>query len=208
MQETLVLPLFGRSPGGEHGNLLQYSCLENPEDRGGWWATVHRIAKSWTRLKWLSTHHLHGIFFHSSDGKESAYNAGDPGLIPGLGRYPQEGNGNPLQYSYLQNRMDRKESGGLQSIRLQRVSHGWAHKHIQSLQWSQRGQCGQGIWFGVRTGKIENEVIELRRSWRGKTRYSFIDCITVVTFTLNELGSYHSSEVTRSDFGLEWYLPF
>ena len=59
-----------------------------------------------------------------SDGKESAYNAGDPGLIPGLGRSPQVGNGNPLQYSYLQNRMDRKESGGLQSIRLQRVSHG------------------------------------------------------------------------------------
>ena len=31
--------------GGGHGNLLQYSCLENPMDRGGWWATVHRIAK-------------------------------------------------------------------------------------------------------------------------------------------------------------------
>ena len=42
----------------------------------------------------------------SSDGKESARNAGDPGLIPGLGRSPGEGNGNPLQYSCLENSMD------------------------------------------------------------------------------------------------------
>ena len=43
----------------------------------------------------------------STDGKESACNAGDPGSIPGLGRSPGEGNGNPLQYSYLENPMDR-----------------------------------------------------------------------------------------------------
>ena len=42
----------------------------------------------------------------SSDGKASAYNAGDPGLIPGSGRSPGEGNGNPLQYSCLENPMD------------------------------------------------------------------------------------------------------
>ena len=41
-----------------------------------------------------------------SDGKESACNAGDPGSIPGLGRYPREGNGYPLQYSCLENSMD------------------------------------------------------------------------------------------------------
>ena len=42
-----------------------------------------------------------------SDGKASAYNAGDSGSIPGSGRYPTEGNGNPLQYSCLENLMDR-----------------------------------------------------------------------------------------------------
>ena len=42
------IPGSGRSPGGGHGNLLQYSCLKNPIDRGAWWATVHRVAKSWT----------------------------------------------------------------------------------------------------------------------------------------------------------------
>ena len=41
-----------------------------------------------------------------SDGKASAHNAGDPGSIPGLGRSPGEGNGNPLQYSFLENPMD------------------------------------------------------------------------------------------------------
>ena len=46
-------------------------------------------------------------FPHSSVGKESACHAGDLGLIPGLGRSPGEGNGNPLQYSFLENPMDR-----------------------------------------------------------------------------------------------------
>ena len=40
----------GRSPGGGHGNPLQYSCLENPMDRGAWRAAVHRVTKSQTRL--------------------------------------------------------------------------------------------------------------------------------------------------------------
>ena len=48
----------GRSLGGGHGNPLQYSCLENPKDTEAWQATVHRVAKSWTRLKWLSMHTL------------------------------------------------------------------------------------------------------------------------------------------------------
>ena len=57
-----------------------------------------------------------------SDGKASAWNVGDPGLIPGLGQSLGEGNGNPLQYSCLENPMDRVPSG-LQSIGSQRVGH-------------------------------------------------------------------------------------
>ena len=41
---------LGRSPGGGHGNPLQYSCLENLMDRGDWWATVHRVTKNRTQL--------------------------------------------------------------------------------------------------------------------------------------------------------------
>ena len=47
---------LGRSSGGWHDNPLQYSHLENPMDRGAWRATVHRVAKSRTQLKQLSTH--------------------------------------------------------------------------------------------------------------------------------------------------------
>ena len=55
VRDTGSTPGLGRSLGGGHGNSLQYSCLENPMDRGTWWATVHRVAKSQTWLKWLST---------------------------------------------------------------------------------------------------------------------------------------------------------
>ena len=64
--------------GEGNGNTLQYSCLENPVDRGAWWAAVHRVAQSQTQLKQLSMHACIG-----------------------------EGNGNPLQYSYLEDRRDR-----------------------------------------------------------------------------------------------------
>ena len=43
-----LIPGWGRSPGGGHGSPLQHSCLENPMDRGAWWAMVHRVTKSQT----------------------------------------------------------------------------------------------------------------------------------------------------------------
>ena len=43
-----LIPGLGRSPGDGNDNPLQYSCLENPMDRGDWWATDHGVAKSWT----------------------------------------------------------------------------------------------------------------------------------------------------------------
>ena len=48
------IPGSGRALGGGHGNPFQYSCLENPMDRGAWWTTVHGVTKSQTRLKQLS----------------------------------------------------------------------------------------------------------------------------------------------------------
>ena len=54
VQETPV-PGLGRSPGGGHGNPLQYSCLENSMDRGAWQATVHGVEKSQTGLR--TTHY-------------------------------------------------------------------------------------------------------------------------------------------------------
>ena len=59
--DTSSIPRSGRSPGGGHGNPLQYSQLENPLDRGAWQAMVHSVAKSQTQLKRLST----GVFLES-----------------------------------------------------------------------------------------------------------------------------------------------
>ena len=77
-----------------------------------------------------------GGFHHSSVSKESACSAGDPGSIPESGRSPREGNGNPLQYSCLENPMDR---GAWQAIvhRVARVRHNLVTKTraSQVAQW-------------------------------------------------------------------------
>ena len=52
------MPGLGRSPGEGNGNPLQYSCLENPMDRGAWQATVHRVAKSQTQLSDFTSLHF------------------------------------------------------------------------------------------------------------------------------------------------------
>ena len=56
------IPGSGRSYGGRQGNPLQYSCLENPVDRGAWLVTVHGVTKGQTQLKQLSTHELTYIY--------------------------------------------------------------------------------------------------------------------------------------------------
>ena len=59
------IPRSGRSPGEEYANPLQYSCLENPKDKGAWRATVHGVKESQTRL---SYHHFHTLcYMHKSD---------------------------------------------------------------------------------------------------------------------------------------------
>ena len=55
------VPGSGRSPGEGNGNPLQYSCLENPMDGGAWWATVHGVAKSRTRLSDYTSLHFNDI---------------------------------------------------------------------------------------------------------------------------------------------------
>ena len=54
--DVSLIPGSGRFPAGGHGNPLQYSCLENPMDRGAWWATVHSVTMSQTQLNRLNMH--------------------------------------------------------------------------------------------------------------------------------------------------------
>ena len=49
--DVALIPGLGRSPGGRNGNPLQFSCLENPMDRGAWWLVVCGVAKSWIQLR-------------------------------------------------------------------------------------------------------------------------------------------------------------
>ena len=106
--------------GEDNGTPLQYCCPENPRDGGAWWAAVHGVAKSRTRLSdFTFTFHFPALEKDWSDlvavvvvtdwaslvaqmVKRPACNAGDLGLIPGLGRSPGEENGKPLQYSCLE----------------------------------------------------------------------------------------------------------
>ena len=117
-----LIPESRRSPGVGNGNPFQYSLPAKFHHRGAWQATVHGAAKSWTQLsthacthvgthwewrKWIWSYYGTLSFLGGSDGKEFAYNPEDPGSVPKLERFPREGNGNTLQYSCLDNPMDR-----------------------------------------------------------------------------------------------------
>ena len=101
-------------------------------DREAWCAPIHGVTMSrtqlsdWTELNWTS----------SSDGEESACNAGDPGLIPESGRFPGEENGYPVQYSCLGNPRGLEqieEPGRLQIMGSQRVRHDWVTKVFKRI---------------------------------------------------------------------------
>ena len=90
------IPGSGRSTGEGNGNALPYSCLENPMDGGAWWAAVHGVAKSWTRLSdFTFTFH-----FHALEKEMATHSSVLAWRIPGTG-----------------------EPGGLPSMRSQRVGH-------------------------------------------------------------------------------------
>ena len=74
VRDTGSIPGSERSPGGGHGNPVQYSCLENPMDRGAWWVSVHRVPKSRTRQKRLCVrtqgHHNPVLLHLTATGRE------------------------------------------------------------------------------------------------------------------------------------------
>ena len=89
------IPGSGRSLGEGNGNPLQYSCLENPMDGGAWWATVHAVAKSQTRLSDLTfTFHFHALekemATHSSVLAWRIPGTGEPGGLPSMGSHRVE----------------------------------------------------------------------------------------------------------------------
>ena len=86
--------------GEGNGTPLQYSCLENPRDRGAWWAAVHGVVKSWTRL----SDFIFTFYFHALEKEMATHSSVLAWRIPGTG-----------------------EPGGLPSLESQRVGHDWSN---------------------------------------------------------------------------------
>ena len=141
------IPVSGRSPGGGHGNPLQYSYLGSPMDRGAWQTTVHRVKKR-IKLKWLSTQHKYrasqGVqvlnthththtHTHTLSANEVDIRA--TGLILGSERSSGEGHGNPFQYSCLEESQGQRSLAGYSQWGC-RVRHSWsdlARKHHKDI---------------------------------------------------------------------------
>ena len=92
MWETWVqIPGSGRAPGEGNGTPLQYSCLEDPMDEGAWWATVHGVAKSQTRLSdFTFAFHFHALEKESNPLIVLAWRIpgmGEPGGLPSMGSH-------------------------------------------------------------------------------------------------------------------------
>ena len=92
MHRVLLIPGSRRSPGGGNGNSLRYSCLENPMDRGAWWAVVHGVAKSRTRLSdFTLTFYFHALekemATHSSVLSWRIPEMEEPGGLPSMGSH-------------------------------------------------------------------------------------------------------------------------
>ena len=116
MQETACST---GDPGEGNGTPLQYYCLGNSMDRRAWWATVHAVTKSQTRLKHAHTHipttdplcAIYWGFSGGASGKELACQCRRRqrcGFNPGLGRSPGGGHGSPLQCSCSKNPMSQE----------------------------------------------------------------------------------------------------
>ena len=93
LRDAGLIPGSGRCPGGGHGSPLQYSCLENPLDRGPWWAMVHRATKNQVRLKQLSMHacpekQTHTGFPGGPVVENLPCDVRDTSSTPGLRRFP------------------------------------------------------------------------------------------------------------------------
>ena len=95
----LILGLLDKDGGEGNGSPLQYSCLENPRDGGAWWAAVHGVAKSWTRLSDFTV----TFNFPALEKEMATHSSVLAWRIPGMG-----------------------EPGGLQSLGLHRVGHEWS----------------------------------------------------------------------------------
>ena len=123
----------GRSPGGEQGKGLQYSCLENPMDRGAWW--LQSMGSKRVRHNWSNLAPTHATFSYDKNSQQSVWrwnvvkhNKGHNKTSPG------EGNDNPLQYSCLENYKDR----GVWWATVHGVTKSWMWLSTHTTTWRKK----------------------------------------------------------------------
>ena len=140
------IPGLGRSLGEGNDNPVQYSCLENPINRGAWWATVRGIAKSQRQLgdKMMTRTgmYLDRCLYMCVCVCVCVWHVYAQHNFPSFWGWPHhhrpgEGNGNPLQHSCLENLMVGGAKYRLQSMGSQRVRHDWATSlfHFLLVHW-------------------------------------------------------------------------
>ena len=181
------IPGSDRSPGGGHGNPLQYSCLENPMDRGAWWAIVHGVAQSWTWMKWLSTC-IHRLLRKHWDGENDA---GSP-------------SGWDLDISYCGGQ-GRKQDWEGETGELCSEIGTWVLQNYSELWWRSHGfvlldepvsGCRLAPWGNSSQLRQFPKKAERERLWK----YSTVSC------WIQTLESLRSQAQHRSclQFSLEW----
>ena len=111
-KENEIMPYIVIWFGEGNGTPLQYSCLENPMDRGAWWAAIHGVAEGWTRLSYFTfTFH-----FHALEKEMATHSSVLAWRIPGMG-----------------------EPGGLLSMGSHRVGHDWSDLAVAAVIWLDLG---------------------------------------------------------------------
>ena len=127
------VPGLGRYPGGENGNPLQYSCLENPMDRGSWWAAAHGIAKSWPQLSDFTFIDTIGLPRWLS-GKESACQSRRWGFNPWVRKILWKRNWQPTPVFLPGKCHGQRSLAGYGPWGLKRVGHDFATKQQNALK--------------------------------------------------------------------------
>ena len=131
--------------GEGNGTPLQYSCLENPMDRGAWWAAVHGVAKSWTRLSdFTFTFHFHALekemATHSSVLAWRIPGMGEPGRLPSMGSQSRS------RLKRLSSSSSRNPIPTPESITYQALNK---HRSIMNYggEWNMGTACSRGKWI-------------------------------------------------------------
>ena len=171
------IPGLGRSPGGVHGNPLQYSCLENSIDRGAWWATVQGVTKSWIWLSdWtFTTHYAHLMWWKTGNTGVSGSRGWTwrEAMLTGVMSTQLRGSGSTLKTSHkMQNQKGNLGAAKVDPKVIRAKCEPWSHRKSQqkmgqSLPHPRRHLVSVSSMLGLKVPKASVWTKHLPRPTRG-----------------------------------------